>query len=80
MENEILSDDELEQITGYKARAWQRKWLAEKGWHFVESRGGRPLVGRHYARIQLGAPSAPQQMAQERKPIKAWTPDLSKVS
>ena len=31
MEPEILSDKELEQITGYKARAWQRRWLADKG-------------------------------------------------
>lgn len=80
METEILSDKELEQITGYKARAWQRRWLADKGWHFVESRGGRPLVGRQYARMKLGAPSAPPQLITERKPIKAWTPDLSKVS
>ena len=80
METEILSDEELEQITGYKARAWQRRWLANKGWHYVESRGGRPLVGRQYARTQLGTPPAPPQLLPERKPIKAWTPDLSKVS
>ena len=80
MEPEILSDKELEQITGYKARAWQRRWLADKGWHFVESRGGRPLVGRQYARMKLGAPAAPPQLVAERKPIRAWTPDLSKVS
>ncbi len=46
METEILSDEELVAMTGYKPRAWQRRWLTEKGWHFVEGRGGRPLVGR----------------------------------
>lgn len=78
MENEILSDEELEQITGYKGRSWQRRWLISKGWHFVESRGGRPLVGRQYARIKLGAP-APTNPA----PVSAvptWRPDFSKVS
>ena len=49
METEILSEKELAELTGYKARGHQRRWLAERHWHFVESRGGRPLVGRQYA-------------------------------
>jgi len=53
METGILSDEELADLTGYKARGWQRRWLNERGWHFVESRGGRPLVGRQYAHIKL---------------------------
>jgi len=46
METEILSDEELAELTGYKARAYQRRWLIDRQWVFVESRGKRPLVGR----------------------------------
>ena len=54
METEILSDEELAELTGYKARAYQRRWLIVRHWVFVESRGKRPLVGRMYARMKLG--------------------------
>lgn len=54
METEILSDEELAELTGYKARAYQRRWLIDRQWVFVESRGKRPLVGRMYARMKLG--------------------------
>jgi len=53
METEILSDEELTELTGYKARAYQRRWLIDRQWVFVESRGKRPLVGRMYARMKL---------------------------
>ncbi|PUA43492.1 hypothetical protein C5U62_22975 [Pseudomonas protegens] len=79
METEILSEEELADITGYKGRFHQRRWLDDRKWLYVESRGGRPLVGRQYARIKLGAvptifdpnppPAAP-----------AWTPDFSRVN
>lgn len=29
---EILSDEELADLTGYKARGYQRRWLEERGW------------------------------------------------
>lgn len=54
MQSEILSDEELADITGYKARAPQRRWLDDRKWLYVESRGKRPLVGRQYARMKLG--------------------------
>ena len=37
METEILSDEELAELTGYKARAYQRRWLVDRHWVFVES-------------------------------------------
>lgn len=46
MESGILSSEELAEITGYKARGWQRRWLKDHHWHFVESRSGGPLAGR----------------------------------
>lgn len=80
METEILSEKELAELTGYKARGYQRRWLSERNWHFVESRGGRPLVGRQYARLRLSgavldvAPVTPPPL-----PVPAWTPDFSRV-
>lgn len=80
MEAEILTDAELVELTGYKTRSWHRRWLIERRWHFVESRGGRPLVGRQYARMKLSgvvidiAPVTPPPL-----PALAWTPDFSRV-
>ncbi|WP_409302979.1 DUF4224 domain-containing protein [Pseudomonas sp. KCJK8993] len=77
METEILSDEELTELTGYKARAWQRRWLDERHWHYIESRGKRPLVGRLYARIQLGVPTDSQAKPPPEAPT--WKFDLSRV-
>jgi hypothetical protein len=46
METEILPDEELTDLTGYRARAYQRHWLIDRHWVFVVSGGKRPLVGR----------------------------------
>ncbi|MFV3317083.1 DUF4224 domain-containing protein [Pseudomonas sp. NY15374] len=79
METEILSDEELAELTGYKARGYQRRWLQERGWVFVESRSGRPLVGRHYVRMKLGVTLEVVPMAPPPSVAPAWTPDISKV-
>ncbi|UVK81301.1 DUF4224 domain-containing protein [Pseudomonas sichuanensis] len=79
METEILSDEELAELTGYKARGWQRRWLSDRNWHFVESRGGRPLVGRQYARMKLGVTLEVVPVAPPPLPTQAWTPDFSRV-
>jgi hypothetical protein len=79
METEILSEEELAELTGYKARGYQRRWLEERQWHFVESRGGRPLVGRQYARMKLGITIQVMPVAPPPLPVPAWTPDISKV-
>lgn len=79
METEILSDEELVELTGYKARGYQRRWLKERGWVFVETRSGRPLVGRHYVRMKLGVTLEVVPLAPPPPTIPAWTPDISKV-
>lgn len=80
METEILSDEELADLTGYKARGYQRRWLEERGWVFVETRSGRPLVGRHYVRMKLGVTLEVMHLASSPPPpAPAWTPDISKV-
>lgn len=80
MDSEILSDEELAEITGYKARAYQRRWLDDRKWLYVESRGKRPLVGRQYARMKLGmlSPGIVDPNPPPARPV--WTPDFSRVS
>lgn len=80
METEILTEEELADLTGYIQRAYQRQWLKDRNWVFVESRGGRPLVGRMFARMKLGI--IPPTLATQNPPPVAptWTPDFSRVS
>jgi hypothetical protein len=80
MEAEILSDEELAHITGYKARAYQRRWLIDRQWVFVESRGKRPLVGRMYARMKLGMLSPAIVDPSPLPAVPTWTPDFSRVN
>ena len=79
MKTEILSEVELADLTGYKHRGYQRQWLKDRNWVFVESRGGRPLVGRMFARMKLGIISPPQE-TQPPPHAATWTPDFSRVS
>lgn len=80
MQTEVLSDEKLADLTGYKARGWQRRWLNDRSWHFDESHGGRPLVGRQYARMKLGVTLEVAALTPPpRPPAAAWTPDFSKV-
>ncbi|NWB63661.1 DUF4224 domain-containing protein [Pseudomonas sp. F1002] len=80
MEAEILSDDELADLTGYKHRSHQRKWLKDRNWVFIESRGGRPLVGRMFARMKLGMVNATIADTTPPPARPAWTPDFSRVN
>lgn len=80
MESEILSDEELADITGCKGRFHQRRWLNDREWLFVESRGGRPLFGRQHARMKLGM-GIPTILDLNPPPAApAWTPDYSRVN
>ena len=80
MNTEILTEDELADLTGYKHRSYQRQWLKARNWVFIESRGGRPLVGRMFARMKLGiiSPALPNQTPPPAAPV--WTPDFSRVN
>jgi len=79
METEILTDDELAELTGYKARAFQRRWLDDRDWVYVETRGKRPLVGRQYMRMKLGIMPPSSNIASPTPTQTAWTPDFSRV-
>lgn len=80
MQAEILSDDELADLTGYKHRTHQRKWLKDRNWVFIESRGGRPLVGRMFARMKLGMVNDTTANPNPPPARPAWTPDFSRVN
>ena len=75
MESEILSDEELAEIT--KQRSGQRRWLKEHHWHFVENRGGRPLPGRQYAHMKLGMVQIASGLQPPPLPASTWPTDLS---
>lgn len=50
----FLDPVEVEVLTGYKSPVRQRKWFSEKGWRFVMSGSGRPVIARKYAEKMLG--------------------------
>lgn len=80
METEILSEEELAELTGYKHRGYQRQWLKDRNWVFIESRGGRPLVGRMFTRMKLGAIPPSLEPQTPPPPAPTWTPDFSRVN
>jgi hypothetical protein len=52
-ESEVLTAEELAEVTGYKHSASQREWLDRNGWAYVRNAAGKPIVGRWYARQKL---------------------------
>lgn len=74
--SEILTEDELVAITGYKRPAKQCAWLDQNGWVYYKNRAGHPIVGRIYVRQKL-AGIKPDKELREKK---VWSLDLSKVS
>lgn len=50
----FLEPEEVEVLTGFRSPGRQCKWLNAKGWRFVQSGSGRPIVARRYAEKMLG--------------------------
>jgi hypothetical protein len=50
----FLVPEEVETLTGFKSPGRQCRWLHEKGWRFVQSGSGRPIIARRYAEKMLG--------------------------
>ena len=71
---ELLTVEELFEVTGRKHVASQRDWLDKNGWAYVVNAAGRPIVGRWYARMRLAGvqPTAGGAGVQQ-----AWQPDFS---
>ncbi len=69
---EFLTPEELVEISGYKHPGSQREWLDKNGWCYVMNAGGRPIVGRWYARMRLSGITPTATGGQS-----AWKPDFS---
>lgn len=76
IQSEILAEDEISAITGFKLARSQINWLKQHGWHYELTGARRPIVGRVYARLKLAGvkPTGANAIVQ------TWTLDLSKVS
>lgn len=75
-QSEILAEDEICAITGFKLARSQINWLDQHGWHYELTGTRRPVVGRVYARLKLAGvkPNGANAVAE------TWTLDLSKIS
>ncbi|WP_448683883.1 DUF4224 domain-containing protein [Pseudomonas nicosulfuronedens] len=73
---EILTEKEVANLTGFKARSRQIKWLQERNWQHELSGGGRPIVGREYLRQRL---SGGKTKGGPQLHLSTWQPDFSKV-
>ena len=75
IQSEILAEDEISAITGFKLARSQINWLEQHGWHYELTGARRPVVGRVYARLKLAGvkPNGTNAVAQ------TWTLDLSTV-
>lgn len=57
----LMTDDELQDLTGYKTAKGQIEWLRARGWVFELNRVGRPKVDREYYRGKMGNPRATEE-------------------
>lgn len=76
IQSEILAEDEISAITGYKLARSQISWLDFHGWHYELTGTRRPVVGRVYARLKLAGVTPSETNAV----VETWTLDLSKIS
>ena len=74
IESEMLTRAELSEITGASRRCDQIGWLDAKGWRYVQTKAGEPVVGRLYARLMLAGISVQGMVAAD-----VVGPDMSKV-
>lgn len=74
LESEILSPEEITQITGCARRTDQVAWLIDNGWTHYLNRAGTPIIGRLYARLKLAGIN-PAVLATSG----GWVPDFSNL-
>jgi hypothetical protein len=53
-ESEVLSRDEVRELTEAAKPADQIAWLNATSWVYATSVRGHPIIGRLYARLKLG--------------------------
>jgi len=77
VQSEMLSPDEVNDISGCSRKNDQIEWLQRNGWVFIKNKAGAPIIGRLYARMKLAGinPSAILSGASGS----GWGMDISKV-
>lgn len=71
--SEMLTQDEIKEITGASRKADQIEWLKNNRWTFFQNKAGEPVVGRLFTRIKLMG-ITPANMASG-----GWAPDFNKA-
>lgn len=74
LQSEILTPEEVAEITGCARRGYQVEWLTCNGWTFHKNKAGEPIIGRMYARLRM-AGITPAAMATTG----GWVPDFSGI-
>lgn len=74
IETEILSVEEIVEITGRARKEGQIAWLLAKGWKHSTNAAGVPIVGRWYARMKLAGVELSEAFSPQIAP-----PDFSKA-
>lgn len=74
--SEVLTEDEVAEVTGFKRAKQQKEWLIKNNWPFTEKRNGKPSVHRLVLRIKLGVPVKENSEADKEQ---EFVIDLSKV-
>lgn len=59
---EILTEEEVRELTGCARHPAQVGWLVSHGWIFERAKGGRPIVSRLYLRMRLAGLSVSEAM------------------
>lgn len=68
----FMTPDDLQELTGYRRHADQRRWLTTHGWRFEVSATGKPTVSRQYAETMLSG--------QREEPKRNWQPNRAALS
>lgn len=59
----LLTEDQLQQLTGYVQPAAQIRWLHRSGWHFTVNAIGKPVVAiAEFERRMVGSISKRAQL------------------
>ena len=74
--SEVLTEEEVNEISGCVRKSDQVDWLTKNGWVFFQNRAGTPKIGRLYARLRMAGINP---VALATPAAGGWQFDASKV-
>jgi hypothetical protein len=74
LQSEMLSPNEVTEITGCSRRADQMQWLNRNHWAFHTAKSGEPIIGRMYARLKMAGINPTALMT-----TGGWVPDFTNL-